>query len=366
MKTEREVNEMAKHLSPIDLPPMAEMPLVSVLVANYNYAKYVGEAIESVLQQTYQNFEIVVCDDGSTDNSREVLQRYAAADSRVKLIAKENGGIASALNAAYRGSGGEIVCLLDADDVFLPNKIESVVGAFRNSPHAGVCHHKIRKMDAAGNVFGCPVPVVFAEGWVAVKALRGGCLVNDLPSRQESAASGMSWRRSAAELIFPVPIQLRRLVDMYLSRTAQFVTEICVIRRVLAKQRFHQENVTSSAKYTVPAVTRNMNDVAQVVDFVGRFLTERYGETVARQVRLEDNSIYSSFRVMLYILSDEEKRECVPWSCVRSMQPRRQRVLAWTLLMLPRSASRRLLQLWSGTSPWEAALVRAGRRVLRA
>lgn len=361
-------DEIAKKMKPIDLPPLPEKPLVSVLMANYNYGKYVGEAIESVLRQTYQNCEIVVCDDGSTDDSRDVVQRYCERDRRVRLIAKENGGIASALNAAYAASRGDIICLLDADDLFLPEKIEGVVGAFRRFTRAGVCHHRILKMDAEGRPFGCPIPVVFAEGWVAPRALRGGSLVDGMASRQEAAASAMSWRRPVVELIFPVPPQLRRLVDWYMSRTAQFITEICVVPGVLSKQRFHGENVTSSAEYTVASVTRSMEDMKQVVEQIQEFLLARYGGSVASELRLEDSSLYCSFRVVLHVLraagpdgEDEER----PWEVVKRIRPFRQRLLAGALLALPRPVSFRLLRLWAGTSPWEAAVLRTGRRFLR-
>lgn len=106
-------------LKPIPLEPLPDSPLVSILMPNYNYGRYIGEAIESVLRQTYPHWELIICDDGSTDNSCEVVKRYQDKDSRIKLIQKENGGMASALNAAYRECKGDIICLLDSDDVFV-------------------------------------------------------------------------------------------------------------------------------------------------------------------------------------------------------------------------------------------------------
>src|SRR5712692_11440321 len=106
------LDEIAERLKPIELPPLCENPLISVLTANYNYARYLGEAIESALGQTYTNFELIVCDDGSTDNSCEVAEHYVRRDPRVRLIKKQNGGQTSAANAAYRKSKGQIVCFL--------------------------------------------------------------------------------------------------------------------------------------------------------------------------------------------------------------------------------------------------------------
>ncbi len=94
-------------LAPIPLKTLPERPKVAVLVSNYNYAEYIRQAIESVLAQTYKNFELIICDDGSTDNSKEIIAGYCLHDSRISLIAKENGGQASGFNAAFAASTGE-------------------------------------------------------------------------------------------------------------------------------------------------------------------------------------------------------------------------------------------------------------------
>ena len=143
--TDQNLEKLAQKLKPIELSPLPTRPLVSVLMANYDYGRYIGEAIESVLAQTYQQFELIVCDDGSTDNSREVIEQFVSRDSRVRLVSKENGGVASALNAAYAASTGEIICLLDSDDLFHPEKLKKVVEAFRKFPHSGFCVHRINK-----------------------------------------------------------------------------------------------------------------------------------------------------------------------------------------------------------------------------
>src|SRR6266852_6280716 len=96
------LEEIGQLLKPVELAPLCENPLISLLTANYNYARYLGEAIESALGQTYTNFELIVCDDGSTDNSCEVAEHYVRRDPRVRLVRKQNGGQVSATNAAYR------------------------------------------------------------------------------------------------------------------------------------------------------------------------------------------------------------------------------------------------------------------------
>jgi glycosyltransferase involved in cell wall biosynthesis len=102
-------------------------PLASILINNYNYARFLDEAIGSALGQTYPSKEIIVVDDGSTDNSREIISRYG---DRIIPILKENGGQASAFNAGVARCQGDILCFLDSDDFFHPDKLERVAAAF--------------------------------------------------------------------------------------------------------------------------------------------------------------------------------------------------------------------------------------------
>src|SRR5712671_5414891 len=110
-------------LKPVQLDPLPEQPLVSILISSYNYGEYLGDAIESALQQTYDKLEIIICDDGSTDGSPRIIERYRTLDQRIRVIYQANGGQALALNTAFDISTGEIICLLDADDVFMADKV---------------------------------------------------------------------------------------------------------------------------------------------------------------------------------------------------------------------------------------------------
>lgn len=99
-------------------------PLVSVIIPAYNSARYLPEAIESVLAQTYPHVEAVVVNDGSTDQSGEVLREYQARDPRVKVVNQPNAGLPSARNSGIQASSGQFLCYLDADDVIHPDKIQ--------------------------------------------------------------------------------------------------------------------------------------------------------------------------------------------------------------------------------------------------
>jgi glycosyltransferase involved in cell wall biosynthesis len=108
------------------------MTLVSVIIPAYNAASFVRGAIDSVLHQTFQNFEIIVVDDGSKDGTREAVKPYLC-DHRVQYIYQENRGLPGARNAGAKVSGGDYLAFLDADDFFAPNALEWMLHAFQSS-----------------------------------------------------------------------------------------------------------------------------------------------------------------------------------------------------------------------------------------
>jgi glycosyltransferase involved in cell wall biosynthesis len=138
-------------------------PLVSVIMANFNYARFLDEAIQSVLSQDYGNIELIVVDDGSTDQSESIIRSYG---DRVKLIAKPNGGQCSAFNAGFLASKGEIICFADSDDVQYPQKVSTLVQLFAMNP--GVCwiQHQLETTNEQLKPDGLRVPLLSAEGLV--------------------------------------------------------------------------------------------------------------------------------------------------------------------------------------------------------
>ena len=114
------------------------MPRISCLMPVYNCERYVGEAINSVLSQTLQDFELIVVDDGSTDGTREVIDAYQKRDSRIVVFPQPNGGIVSALNAGLRECKGDYVARMDGDDICLPNRFALQARYLDQNPHC-VC-----------------------------------------------------------------------------------------------------------------------------------------------------------------------------------------------------------------------------------
>ena len=110
---------------------MTEDHFISVIIPNYNYAHYVGAAIESVMAQTYDNFELIVVDNGSTDNSKQVLEKFEKKYSpQLQVVFQDNRGQAGSRNRGIEESKGDLIAFLDADDVWMPNKLEEQIKLF--------------------------------------------------------------------------------------------------------------------------------------------------------------------------------------------------------------------------------------------
>lgn len=114
--------------------PLSPRPLVSVLMPAYNQAQYIVEALDSLLSQTYTNWEVAVVDDGSPDNVADIVAPYAARDPRIRFFHTENRGVAAARNFAAAHTSGPLLLPLDADDILLPTYIERCVERFALHP----------------------------------------------------------------------------------------------------------------------------------------------------------------------------------------------------------------------------------------
>lgn len=143
-------------------------PLVSVVIPTYNMARYLAEAVQSVLDQTYPHFEIHVIDDGSTDNPREAIA-HLMASGRIQFHAIPNSGQGKAKNVGIRASRGQFIAFLDADDLWVPDKLERQLPLFTR-PGIGVVYTDFSRIDASG----APLPrgrVVPRTGWITNELL---------------------------------------------------------------------------------------------------------------------------------------------------------------------------------------------------
>jgi glycosyltransferase involved in cell wall biosynthesis len=209
-------------------------PRVTVLIDTYNYGQYIEEAVGSVLAQDFpvQEREILVVDDGSTDDTPERLRKFGDA---ITCLRKENGGQASAFNFALQRARGKFVAFLDADDYWLPGKLQRIVEEFERHPDAGMVYHSFRQLNAREGVFqdgGLPL----LSGFLPSNT-------KDLLSYVLYPTSFLAFRRSALELLLPIPEALTIQADAHLSGLIVFVAPIVAVPDFLAVYRVHGTNL---------------------------------------------------------------------------------------------------------------------------
>jgi len=146
-------------------------PRVSVIVPTYNCDRYVAQAVASVLNQTDVEFEVLVIDDGSIDQTRSVLQPYG---DRIRYIYQENQGVAVARNHGLQLAQGEFVAFLDADDWFLPHKLAAQIEVFEADPELGIVHSGWHRVSAGGHLImdiepWQTIPTLDLEAWLQWK-----------------------------------------------------------------------------------------------------------------------------------------------------------------------------------------------------
>jgi glycosyltransferase involved in cell wall biosynthesis len=208
--------------------------LVSIVIPNYNYGRYLRIAIDSALAQTYSPVEVIVVDDGSTDDSREVIESYR---DRIAPIIKGNGGHGSALNAGYAKSRGEIVIFLDADDELMPDAVDQVLKAWR--PGVAKAQFQLEMVDENGKPLGERVPAFddfFPNGDIRDRITRFG----EYPS---SPSSGNAYARSALERLMPMDETLWVAgSEKSLVYLTPFFGDVVSIRAPLGRYRIHAAN----------------------------------------------------------------------------------------------------------------------------
>lgn len=146
------------------------MARVSIIVPAYNAARYLPAAISSVLSQTYADWELIVIDDGSTDETRSVVHSYSPKlGAKLRYLHQSNRGVSAARNRGIREAQGEFVALLDADDVWLPTRLARGVALLDSSPRVGLVHSRLARIDSNGaTVDYLTFPARYQAGRIAV------------------------------------------------------------------------------------------------------------------------------------------------------------------------------------------------------
>jgi glycosyltransferase involved in cell wall biosynthesis len=222
--------------------------LVSIVILSYNYGRYLKECIGSVLAQDYKPIEVIVVDDGSTDDSRAVINSYSG-----RLIAsfKQNGGMVTAMNHGFALTHGAIVIFVDADDYLLPGAVAahaqalSQPGVVRSQTYMTVLH------GSSPSNIRIPGPRV-AEGNLRHLILERG------PGAYVSAPnSGNAWSRGFLQQIFPLPENLRTIgSESFLMDAAPLFGKVVVLEEVRAAYRLHGANMNGQLGMTLENIQK--------------------------------------------------------------------------------------------------------------
>ena len=218
---------------------MSKTPLVSILINNYNYDLFLKTAIDSALSQTYEHTEVIVVDDGSTDNSQSIISSYG---DKIIPVLKQNGGQASAFNAGFTQSKGDIVCFLDADDLFTANKIENIVKVFQYNPLVGWCFHPLEFVDRQLKSLNIKQAYTGESGVYDIrKDIANGKLNGKLPFNS-IATSGLCYQRSLLRELLPMSESIKITSDDYLKYAAFALTPGYALLKKLSWQTIHNNN----------------------------------------------------------------------------------------------------------------------------
>jgi glycosyltransferase involved in cell wall biosynthesis len=272
-----------RSLAPVDLSELESEPLVSILIASYNYGRFLEEALESVRAQSYSRLEELICDDASTDDSLSRARRFSRVDRRFRVLSQSNSGQAAAWNTAFAASSGSVVALLDADDYFDSDKVTRIVERFRKA-RAGAVLHALRVINVEGRATG-QIPVLgrVEEGWIADDVVRRGGRWRFLQT------TALSFRRDVGHLIFPIPTDIRlysESADAFVFILLPLLTTIAYIDAPLAAYRVHGSNATLRISNQVQRIRENAATWVRVLQFVNeRLAFLGSGDTLLRVER---------------------------------------------------------------------------------
>ena len=222
------------------------MPTVDVIIPAYNAAKYLPVAIESVVAQTFEDWRILLVDDGSTDNTAEVVAPFIERlGSKLNYIRQPNGGLPAARNAAIRNSSAEFLALLDADDIWLPDRLTESLKCFEGRPQVGLAYGFNSRIDAEGTIIDTfSQRSRFAEGYIAPYIYM---------RRVQLPCPTVTFRRKCVDEVGMFDETLRATEDRDLWLRIAFRYEVALVPKVIALYRTSPNAMTTDPERMLKA-----------------------------------------------------------------------------------------------------------------
>ena len=262
-------------------------PRLSVIIPNYNYQEFIGQAIDSALAVLWPQVQVIVVDDGSTDRSREVIEAYRG---RIEIVHQANAGQLQAYNVGFTLATGDVVIFLDSDDLLDPEVMQQVAAVWR--PGLSKVQYRMRTIDAAGRPLGNVIPQ-FHSVPTPEEIRHWAATTTAYPT---PPGSGNAYARDYLAQIFPLDDSCGRPGDASCLAAAPFLGDVLTVPKALGSYRIHGRN--DGAASTL--------DVKQFQLHVVRALQRHvYAQRIARRVGLviEDRAINGSLSYLPYRLA---------------------------------------------------------------
>lgn len=222
--------------------------LISVVLPVYNCEKYLGESISSVLSQTYKNIELIIVDDGSTDNSGKIADGFSKEDSRIKVIHQSNQKLPAALNTGFKSAKGEFLTWTSADNRMLPSCLEILSSELIRDRNADMVFGNMRLIDENGDI-------LRGYGWYELPPLSGNVILPDDTSRlnthpNNTIGAAFMYRRGTTKVIGEYNANFFTLEDYDFFMRMNFTFNIKHIpsKKPIYEYRIHKDSLTSKDK----------------------------------------------------------------------------------------------------------------------
>ncbi len=266
------------------------MPRVSVVIPTYNCARFLGRTIESVLRQTYCDYEVIVVDDGSTDDTQKLMSDYGGL---VRYLYQENQGASAARNLAIARSGGEYIAYLDADDLWSPDKLARQVEYLDANPAIGFVHTDVSVIDEQDLI------LHFRFNQETDRAVPQGRCVRDILRRSHIQTLTVLERRTAFDKAGSFDLRLPVAQDyLHWILVALAGYEIGYLPEPLGQYRWRAGSLMSSQR-------RLLNDFIGIYEalLTEQHIEQTHGSEIGEIVK---EQLYATQRQLAYV----ERREC--------------------------------------------------------
>ena len=265
---------------------------VSVIVPVYNVASYLPEALDSIVNQTYKDLEIIIVDDGSTDDSACICEKYASSDSRIKVIHQDNRGLSGARNTGLAHATGDLVSFIDSDDSLSPMFIESLVNAMESSSAPiAVCRFAV--IETSGRLSGVAASSVFPN--VAAGVYERTDAIKDLVEEKMcvNVCNKLFRRELWSDIRFPDG-------HVYEDAVAEFklfdkAERVVVLDEALYNYRRRPDSITASVSM------KKIDDCLLAHNTVSEFIRNNWSSFIPDSLYQKKNQGIVSFLILFYI-----------------------------------------------------------------